>query len=587
MVSRPPFRTSWPQPAQSLPSEHATAARWSDDGRWLATGDVDGAVQLLDGETLAPAAYFVGHRSLVSALRFSPDGAQLASRALDGTLRLWDVAGRRPTLVLRDAKMGGLPHIVFSEDGRLVASPDGVDAVRVWRTDSGAPVTRYAVSAHDLYWQAGALWVLTRDGLLDLSRPIPRARRRRVQAAPTRSRHPDGTIATSGPDDDLVHFTRSDGSRRTHRIGPASQIEATAHGFVVTASPFGPLPCPPDRPPVHVVRSHDLESVALPAPAATPGRAYSTFARPDLACWITVGTGGADLHRAGLPDPTRIPGPARWHAPFVSDGFHAHADTGERALLVDLHTGRPTGEAPSCPYAFDTLRCSDGEHRLRFGAGTVTRLDATGAETGHRANISTRRWGHRSASRDGRFILCFVADGVSVYDVLADRPHATLALATRPTWFDAVWFDPSGDALLTCGDRRLQRWDLHSGAALGALAMPRAVGTRAIAQTRDGASLLAGRGKLCRIEARGRLTHVAHLGRAKVEALHVDAAGAVAAAAFRDGTLTVFDTDTLRALRVVGAVHGGWWTVDLTTGARDGNDVGLAALAEAERLARW
>jgi hypothetical protein len=71
----------------------ATMAALSPDGRFLATGDKAGLVQvwrLPAGELLGS---FEGHRKRVTALAFSPDGRLLASGSEDTTVRLWDLSG--------------------------------------------------------------------------------------------------------------------------------------------------------------------------------------------------------------------------------------------------------------------------------------------------------------------------------------------------------------------------------------------------------------------------------------------------------------------------------------------------------------
>ncbi|MCL4820808.1 MAG: protein kinase [Vicinamibacteria bacterium] len=73
----------------------AVALAISADGRWLASGHVDGAVRLWDLEAGAELACRLRHDASVPALAFSPDGATLASGGLDATLKLWDLEGAR------------------------------------------------------------------------------------------------------------------------------------------------------------------------------------------------------------------------------------------------------------------------------------------------------------------------------------------------------------------------------------------------------------------------------------------------------------------------------------------------------------
>ena len=69
----------------------ALSTAFSPDGRILAVGLDDHAVQLrrvTDGTLLRTLE---GHMGPVWSLAFSPDGKTLASGSLDGTVRLWQL----------------------------------------------------------------------------------------------------------------------------------------------------------------------------------------------------------------------------------------------------------------------------------------------------------------------------------------------------------------------------------------------------------------------------------------------------------------------------------------------------------------
>jgi WD40 repeat protein len=64
----------------------------SPDGRLLALGTADGAVQLWDVARRKKLGLRVGHTGPVYCVRFSPDGKTLASGGDDSVILLWDVA---------------------------------------------------------------------------------------------------------------------------------------------------------------------------------------------------------------------------------------------------------------------------------------------------------------------------------------------------------------------------------------------------------------------------------------------------------------------------------------------------------------
>jgi WD40 repeat protein len=119
----------------------ASAAAFSPDGRFLAWGDSEGAVRLVDPGGGTEARSFVAHQGEVNALAFSPDGRLLASA--DEAVRVWDVATGR---LIRRLSAGRPRSLAFRPDGRLLVAACRRGAVMGWDAATGRAL--FVLDAH-------------------------------------------------------------------------------------------------------------------------------------------------------------------------------------------------------------------------------------------------------------------------------------------------------------------------------------------------------------------------------------------------------------------------------------------------------
>jgi WD40 repeat protein len=94
-----------------------------------------------DGEALR------GHTTAVWDVVFSPDGRELASASADGTVRQWDLATREPAGEPLTGPTGEIYDVAYSPDGRLLGAASGDRSIWLWDLASAA-VRRPVLTGH-------------------------------------------------------------------------------------------------------------------------------------------------------------------------------------------------------------------------------------------------------------------------------------------------------------------------------------------------------------------------------------------------------------------------------------------------------
>ena len=144
------WRTATEQSGAVLPQAGLDCASVSEDGRYLATVDRDGACRVTSlGREVAKSQIVkpsvqtgISHAAAVAV---SPDGSKVAVADLRSAVSLWDVATANKIRDLAPgAPLAGLgPRLAFSTDGRWLfhlatRRPEHSGRINVWDTDSGA-----------------------------------------------------------------------------------------------------------------------------------------------------------------------------------------------------------------------------------------------------------------------------------------------------------------------------------------------------------------------------------------------------------------------------------------------------------------
>jgi WD40 repeat protein len=104
---------------------------FSPDGKWLVTGEDEGAVRLCAVNPLREVAVIGRHAARIKSVAFSPDGREVASAGDDKVIALWDV-GRRSLITHIGTHTAPVLSVAFSPDGRQLVAGEHDRSVRVY-----------------------------------------------------------------------------------------------------------------------------------------------------------------------------------------------------------------------------------------------------------------------------------------------------------------------------------------------------------------------------------------------------------------------------------------------------------------------
>ncbi len=100
----------------------------SPGGKYIAIGNGEGLVTVLNAITQDLVFVGSGHEGPVSVLSWSQDGAMLASGGQDQRVRVWDV--RRGGIVCTFGHSGAVSSLAWAPNGRQLVSASGQELKR-------------------------------------------------------------------------------------------------------------------------------------------------------------------------------------------------------------------------------------------------------------------------------------------------------------------------------------------------------------------------------------------------------------------------------------------------------------------------
>ena len=323
--------TAEQQPREFCPHPSATyvsAMAASPDGRYLAVapglntassvGYDDKSVKLWDLSTHGITRVFQGHQGWVTGVVFSPDGRRLATSSDDKTVKLWDaMTGEELRTLAAHADI--VTCLAFSPDGTRLVSAGSDRTIRLWDAENGNELRTFHSGATGivcLAYDPGGVFVACggADGVVRLWDVTSgkvlangQGHRGRVNDLAISS---DGQLLATAGEDALIHIWNPSIVEHSDQIHPIRTLrDYTDRVVSMSFSPDGKRLA--STGPHSTARIWDVptgqEIINLVTRTGDDGNPRTLFS-PDgrflllsRGTWLTVWDAGVDLEASQLP----------------------------------------------------------------------------------------------------------------------------------------------------------------------------------------------------------------------------------------------------------------------------------------------
>ena len=412
------------------------------DGKLLATGDVNGEIQLWDIATGEPILSCKGHAGWVHGVAFSPDGKMLGSASSDQTVKLWDVDDGS-CLKTFTGHHQRVRSIAWSPDGKSIASGSSDATIRLWDIDNGECLN--ILSGHQSY-----VWSVAFS--------------------------PDGATIASGSEDKSI--------RIWERITGECQHILTGHNLWVRSiawSPDGKLLASGsgDR----TLKIWEIGTgTCLSTLTGHAQRVRSIDWSPDGKL-LASGSGDRTVRLWDVADGKCLKTLHGHHSlltsvAFSPDGTNLATGSEDRSVrLWEVTTGKCLdiwqgygSWIQSVAYSPDGKTIASGSEDKTVRIWQIGDTRALGSArnsvtlTGHQGWVCSVAF-----SPDGKYLASGSSDySIKLWDVWTGQCLKTFQGHSR--WVGAVAFSPSGLTLASCGgDYSIKLWDIITGDCLQTL----------------------------------------------------------------------------------------------------------------------
>jgi len=423
----------------SAHTEHTLWVTFSPDGKRIATASADKTAKVWDAATGKELLVLAGHAEAVNGVVFSPDGARLATASGDATAKIWDATLGKELLTLSGHEAaaragslhpGGVVDIVFSPDGKRLATGGADGTARLWDIASGQSLLVISGHTNEIFIafspDGKRLATAGYDGLVKVWDVSPGASVEQPlllinheQPARSLAFSPDGSrLAAASQDGAARVWHAASGKKLLVLVGHAGMIDD------VTFSPDG----------ARLVTSSEDKTVKMWD--LSPGRE-----------WLTVDGGLPIFSPDGKRLATDLNGITLWDS--VS---------GQALVTLPIHQD---------PFIANAAYSPDGT-RLATASwdGTAKVWDTSSGQelftlTGH-----TNRVWEVNFSPDGTRLVTASEDGTAkVWDAASGRELFTLSGHTE--MLQGIAYSPDGKLIATASwDDTAKVWDATTGREL-------------------------------------------------------------------------------------------------------------------------